>query len=133
MSEHDSIKNIFKLEGSVYRISELKSGININTGKEWSKYEILLCLESGQQNMKYYYPVIFWNGLAKSVSDRLQINDYVIVEGQLVSRDYQNIRDGVTNYFINLTGYKVNVLVPTLPTDDIITNNVTDFEDDVPF
>ncbi len=103
-------KNAFRLEGKVIRKSTLQGGQNANTGREWYKLEIVLAMVSAKHNKTYYYPVHFWGNVAIKTSEKVNMNDYISVEGQVVTKEYRNSRTNEVDYFINLNGYGVEVL-----------------------
>jgi len=132
MPEKKFPKNIFRLEGKVEEMKSLQSGVNESTGKVWHKLEILLSMESEKHHSTYYYPIILWNGTAKKAVEEkgLCCGDYISVDGQLVSKEYQSNRDGTTNYFVNPTGYGVAIIEKATTTAPVIQE---EDDDDVPF
>jgi len=137
MQENNPPKNTFKLEGVVQQIKPLESG-NKN-GKEWCKLEILIAQQSGNYINKF--PIICWNDKAKSVSQKLCVNDIVSVDAIVGSREYQNIEDGSYKYYLQLSFYNYEILVSnhfdpnTTNNTNIVSDftNTEDIDDDVPF
>ena len=52
------------------------------------------------------------------------MNDIVSVEGNIVSKEYQNSKDGSTNHFLTLTAYSVKIIATFIEEDN---------ENEVPF
>jgi len=141
MQENNPTKNTFKLEGVVQRISPLESG-NKN-GKEWHKLEILIAQQNGNYINKFLLTT--WNDKAKSVSEKICINDILSVNVIVGSREYND------KYYPQLTFYNYEILLSNKNTnnnDDAVfdpyTTNNTDivseftntedvYDDDVPF
>ena len=131
--EHSQIqpKNAFRLEGSVYAISPLETGMNQYTGEAWQKVNLLLVSENQQYNSRSFYPITFWNKWATNIVAQIKQNDYISVEGPVATRPYKNKQTGEFNYFINLTGHNCEVI--TKAGADSLPIQQEEVYDDVPF
>ena len=140
MSDQIQSKNTFRLEGKVHAKRKLEYGMS--NGVEWHKLEILLSVTSEKHNKVSYFPIIFWNLRAQSADSHINENDYIAVEGQIVTKEYASRRDNSLNYFVNLTGYKYEIITHAEEVNsNINSNNINNapniveenYDDDVPF
>ena len=136
MTDNNTIKNHFRLVGKVHAKRQLEYGMS--NGIEWHKLEILLAITPDKQFKTYYYPIIFWNQRAESANTHIKENDFVAIEGQIVTKEYFSKRDNSLNYFINLTAYKYDVIAQATTNNNInntaqnIIEDNSDY-DEVPF
>jgi len=125
--------NAFTMVGKVHKKQSLVTGLNTNSQKEWNKLELLLFIENEKQK-HVYVPVTFWNDKAKIAESSIKENDLIAIKGQVVTKEWNNYKDGLKKYFINLNAFEYEILETEFtPIDPPPYEDVTDWDANIPF